>query len=257
MRGLRLALLLASMAGALLLLGCFQAVARPETVVATVVPPTPTPVPTPTPPTPTPEPTPTATPEPTATPVPTPTPEPTPTPTPEPTPEIPFFLDLRQPDFNRTVSRDSVIVVGFTKPGTLVEVNGRRAVANAAGRFEKEVPLAPGVNIIEVIASDGEGGQLREFRPVIYAPPTPAPFFLLVTEPANLTIVASQPIRIAGRTRPGTLITVQGVAVALDELGQFATLVQLQPGPNIIDVIARSTDGQSLSSTVSVIYTPQ
>ena len=130
-------------------------------------------------------------------------------------------------------------------------------MANAAGRFEKEVPLAPGVNIIEVIASDGKGSQLREFRPVIYAPPTPAPFFLLVTEPANLTIVASQPIRIAGRTRPGTLITVQGVAVALDELGQFATLVQLQPGPNIIDVIARSTDGQSLSSTVSVIYTPQ
>jgi hypothetical protein len=147
--------------------------------------------------------------------------------------------------------------VGFTKPGTLVEVNGTRAVANVAGRFEKEVPLAPGVNVIEVIANDGEGGQLREFRPVIYAPPTPTPFFLLVTEPANLTIVASQPIRIAGRTRPGTLITINGVAVPVDELGQFATLVQLQPGPNIIDVIARSTAGQSLSSSVSVIFSPQ
>ena len=246
------------MAGSLLLLGCFQAVARPETVVATAVPPTPTPVPTPTP-TPTPDPTPTATPEPTATPVPTPTPEPTPTPTPEPepTPDIPFFLDLRQPEFNSTVPRDSVTVVGFTKPGTLVEVNGTRAVANLAGRFEKDVPLAPGVNVIEVIANDGEGGQLREFRPVIYAPPTPTPFFLLVTEPANLTIVASQPIRIAGRTRPGTLITVQGVAVPVDGLGQFATLVRLEPGPNIIAVIARSTDGQSLSSNVSVIFSPQ
>ncbi len=253
-----MALLLASMAGSLLLLGCFQAVARPETVVATAVPPTPTPVPTPTP-TPTPDPTPTATPEPTATPVPTPTPEPTPTPTPEPepTPDIPFFLDLRQPEFNSTVPRDSVTVVGFTKPGALVEVNGSRALVNLAGRFEKEVPLAPGVNVIEVIANDGEGGQLREFRTVIYAPPTPTPFFLLVTEPANLTIVASQPIRIAGRTRPGTLITINGVAVPVDGLGQFATLVQLQPGPNIIDVIARSTDAQSLSSSVSVIFSPQ
>jgi len=222
-----LALLLASLAGALLLLGCFQAVARPENVVAT------------------PEPTPTA------------TPVPTPTPTPVPTPEIPFFLELRQPDFNSTVPRDSVSVVGFTKPGALVEINGSRAVADAAGRFEKEVPLAPGINVIEVIASDGEGGQLREFRSVIYQPPTPTPLFLLVTEPANLTIVADQPIRIAGRTRPGTLITVNGVAVLVDGQGQFATLVQLEPGPNSIDVIARSTDGQSLSSTVSVIYTPQ
>jgi uncharacterized protein YfaP (DUF2135 family) len=147
--------------------------------------------------------------------------------------------------------------VGFTKPGVLVEVNGTRAVADATGRFEKEVSLAPGVNVIEVIADDGEGGRIREFRPVIYAPPTPAPFFLLVTEPSNLTIVAGQPIRIAGRTRPGTLVTVNGVAVSVDELGQFVTLVQLQTGPNSIDVIARSTDGQSLSSTVSVIYTPQ
>ena len=147
--------------------------------------------------------------------------------------------------------------MGFTKPGTLVEVNGSRAVADAAGRFEKDVFLAPGINIIEVIASDGTGGQLREFRQVTYAPPTPVSFTLLVTEPANLTIVADQPIRIAGRTRPGTLITVNGVAVAVDELGQFATLVQLESGPNIIDVIARSTHGQTLSSTISVIFTPQ
>ena len=250
-----MALLLASLAGALLL-GCFQTVPRPENLVATPVPPTPTSVPTPTP-TPPPKPTPTATPEPTATPLPTSTPEPTPTPTPEPTPNIPFFLDLRQPDFNSTIPRDSVTVIGFTKPGSLVEVNGSRAVAGANGRFEKEVPLALGINVIEVLASHGAGGQLREFRQVIYSPPTPAAFFLLVTEPANLTIVASQPVRVAGRTKPGTLITVNGVAVAVDGLGQFATLVQLEPGPNSIVVTARSADGQSLASTVSVTFSPQ
>ena len=153
--------------------------------------------------------------------------------------------------------RDSVTVVGFTKPGALIEVNGSRAVADAAGRFEKEVPLAPGINVIEVIASDGAGGQFREFRQVTYAPPTPVPFFLLVTEPANLTIVADQPVRVAGRTRSGTLVTVNGVAVSVDGQGQFFTLVQLEPGSNIINVIARSTDGQSLRSTISVIFTPQ
>ena len=250
-----MALLLVCLAGALLLLGCFQVVARPGNVAPTAVPATPTPVP--------PAPTPTSTPEPTATPTPTPpptpapTPTPTPTPTPEPTPDIPFFLQLRQPDFNGTVSRNSATVLGFTKPGALVEVNGSRIVADAAGRFETEVPLTPGINVIEVIASDGAGGQLREFRQITYTPPTPASFFLVVTEPANLTIVASQPVRVAGRTRPGTLITINGVAVQVDGLGEFATQVQLQPGPNVINVIARSNDGQVLNSAVSVIYTPQ
>ena len=164
-----MALLLTSLAGAMLLLGCFQTVARPENVAPTAAPPTPTLVPPPTP-TPTPVPTPTATPAPTPEPTPTPTLEPTPTPTPKPTP-IPFFLDLLRPDFISTVPRNSVTVVGFTTPGALVELNGSPTVANGNGRFVKEVPLKPGINIIEIIASDAKGDQLREFRQVTYAPP--------------------------------------------------------------------------------------
>ena len=49
MSHLRLALLLTSLAGLLLLLGCFQRLPRPEYVVATEVPTTHTAVPTPTP----------------------------------------------------------------------------------------------------------------------------------------------------------------------------------------------------------------
>ena len=117
-----------------------------------------------------------ATPDPTPKPTPTPTPEPTPTPPPEPTPDIPFFLNLLRPDFNSTVTRDSVTVVGLTTPGALVELNGSPTVADGSGRFAKEVPLKPGINIIDIIASDiiasdGKGDQLREFRQVTYAPP--------------------------------------------------------------------------------------
>jgi len=62
-------------------------------------------------------------------------------------------------------------VVGITKPGALVEVNGSPTVADGAGRFVKVIPLKPGTNIIEIIASDGKGNQLRKFRQVTYAPP--------------------------------------------------------------------------------------
>jgi hypothetical protein len=84
---------------------------------------------------------------------------------------MPFFLNLLRPDFISTVSRNSVTVMGFTTPGALIEVNGSPTVADGNGRFIKEVPLKPGINIIEIIASDGKGDQLREFRQVTYAPP--------------------------------------------------------------------------------------
>ena len=59
------------------------------------------------------------------------------------------------------------------------------------------------------------------------------------------------------RKLPGMSLHGHGVAVSVDGQGQFFTLVQLEPGSNIINVIARSADGQSLRSTISVIFTPQ
>ena len=92
---------------------------------------------------------------------------------------------------------------------------------------------------------------------VTYTATAPPPFFLLITEPVNLTIVAAEPVPLAGRTRPGSRVTVNGVGVSVNGIGEFTTLVQLDRGTNNIDVRAISNDGKLLTSNISVIYVPQ
>ncbi len=249
------------LAGLLLVLtGCIQPVDRSLAGAATSPPPTSTPPPTPPAEpvmTPTPPPTPTPTLAPTPTPTPTPSPTPTPTPTATPPPIIPLFLDLRRPAFGSNVETETVLVLGFTTPGASVEINSDQAPVDDVGRFEAEVFLTPGSNVIEVVASDVRGGRLREFLNVTYTPTTPPPFFLLVTEPENQVIVADEPVTLAGRTRPGSLVTVNGVGVAVNARGEFDTLIRLSQGANIIDVRAVSSDGQVLTSRITVNYSPQ
>ena len=63
-------------------------------------------------------------------------------------------------------------------------------------------------------------------------------------------------MRLAGRTAAGGIVSVNGVSTPVDGLGIFTTTVALEPGPNIIDVVATSPEGEVQSSVVAVIYRP-
>jgi hypothetical protein len=51
-------------------------------------------------------------------------------------------------------------------------------------------------------------------------------------------------------------VSVNGVNVPVDVLGIFSTTVRLEPGPNIIEVVATDTDGRVLSSIIALIFRP-
>ncbi|MDE2780514.1 MAG: hypothetical protein OXI91_12700 [Chloroflexota bacterium] len=266
------------------LAGCVYVTDRPGTVTPTPLPvpvateaPTPTPVPEPTAtptPEPTPEPTPTATPEPTptptpeptltptpaptATPVPTPTPSPTPTPTPEPTPEptpdpnIPH-LSIESPLDRSIIREESVTIQGVTSLGASVSVRGRAVAAGEEGRFRLNVPLAPGVNVLEVFAINPDGQRQGRTLTVTYLPLEP--FFLTITQPdvQDRTVTQSS-IRLWGRTASDATVAVNGIAIPVDQLGLFSTTVSLGPGRNSIVVVATSMTGEVLRETLIVTY---
>lgn len=233
----------------LLLAGCFQPVDRIDFanmgVERTIEPSTPTPTPI-TIPTAVPTPTPTQ----------TPLPEPTETPIPTPLPEVDLFVDILEPPDNITVLGRNLTVRGITNIKNTITINGSRVIVNDAGEFTTEVSLSLGANVIEVLATNISGEQLREFATVSYIRPSPPPFFLLVTEPTDQVIVANQFIRVTGKTVPQATITVKGVGVAVDEAGNFSTLVRLSVGVNLIEVLARNSDGRRLNAKLSVDYSP-
>lgn len=238
----------------LTLSACVSQVARDGRSTSTPVAPTPTATTTPTVPAPTPTMVPT--PEPTPVPIPPSTPVPSPDTTPDATPEPELILQVRAPANGTTVPGGAVVVFGLTSPGASVIVADSPATVDPNGGFRAEAELSPGVNTIEVVASDGAGNEESATIRVTSLALPPQPFLLLITEPQNQSIVTNSNLRLTGRTGPLAIVSVNGVSVEVDPFGTFATVVTLEAGPNIIDVVATNDDGQVLSTVVAVIYRP-
>ncbi len=185
----------------------------------------------------------------------TPTPRaPTATPTPEQAPAL--LLDVRGPADGSTVQIDGVVVHGITVVGALVSVNGEVVDVDDEGGFQIVVALEPGENVIEVVARDSSGNRREERLTVTSLVLPPQPFFLLITQPETQSIVTQKNIVLAGRTSSGSMVSVNGVSVPVDALGIFSSTITLGEGPNIIDVLATSNEGDVLSSIIAIIYRP-
>ena len=215
------------------ILGCVQPLPRADRV----TPPAPTASPTPTP---------------TPTPIPIPPATLRPTPRPTPLPARPPPLEIRGPANGSTVRGKAVVVHGIASPGGAVSVNGVPAQVDAEGRFLAEVSLPEGTHQIGVSAIDSLGNVVTQFITLTFE--APQAFFLLVTEPENQTVVFTRNIRLTGKTGLGALVSVNGVSIGVDAQGAFTTILTLDPGPNIIDVVSTSPDGQVLDTVLAVIY---
>ena len=141
---------------------------------------------------------PTATPQPSATPVPLiPTPIPIPTIAPTPTPisvstpvptiaptvetEIPIGSTPNSGTFNLSldfegignesvVRSDRVLLHGVTSADATVSVNGVILEVQSDGTFEITLPLEPGPNIVDIVASDLEGNSINSSLAIISIP---------------------------------------------------------------------------------------
>ena len=75
--------------------------------------------------------------------------------------------------------------------------------------------------------------------------------------PAEDEVISEDPsIEVVGRTRIDAMVTVNDSVVEPDVDGQFASTVQLEEGPNIIEVLASIATGEQLDRVLVVIYIP-
>ena len=149
-----------------------------------------------------------------------------------------------------------MVVYGFTVPGATVTVDGNPAVVDANGGFRAETQLEPGVNTFQVLAADQAGNLESATIVVTSLALEPRPFLLVVTEPRDQIIVMTPNLPVEGYTGSRAVVSVEGVSVPVDPFGAFSATITLEPGPNIIDVLATNDDGQVRSVVVAVIYRP-
>jgi hypothetical protein len=83
-----------------------------------------------------------------------------------------------------------------------------------------------------------------------------ASFFLEVTDPQDEAVVTVSPLPVQGQTTPDSVTTVNGQVVEVDAQGQFMTQVDLEEGPNFIEVLASDFDGHQEGQVLTVIYIP-
>ncbi len=161
---------------------------------------------------------------------------------------------MRGPEDHAAVRADSVVVHGYVRADTAVQINSEQADVDETGRFSQVVDLSPGVNTITVKAESEDGMTENTTLSVVSLLLPPQPFFLIITEPEDQSFVTHPIIPLIGRTTAGTVVTIKGVAVPVDISGVFSTTVTLEPGPNLIEVQGTSTEGEELNALVAVIY---
>ncbi|MCH7606058.1 MAG: hypothetical protein IH962_02780 [Chloroflexi bacterium] len=219
-------------------------------------------------PTPTTAPTVTLAPAPTSTSVPelsaTPAPVATLAPTAVPTPTtaaaagsipVPLQLELRLPQEGGVSEVDAVRVIGRTKAGAGVEINGIPAEVGADGSFELDVELQSGGNSIEVTATSSSGESVSRGWEVSFSPPDTGLPFTVFYPPDGLEV--SEPvIQVIAGTRPDAVVGVNGVPVEVNILGLFSSMVTLEQGANLVEVVATDLDGNVRSESIAVFYLP-
>ena len=200
--------------------------------------------------------TPTAKPSPKPTPLPAPISTPTPTPAPAPaSTALPLTLELLSPQDGASSEIGAVRVLGKTRVDAVVGVNGVPVDVAVNGGFQRDIPLEEGVNLIEVVATGLSGESVYQPIAVFFIPPTAGlPFTLFY--PADGLSVSEPNILVMGGTRPDAAVGVNGSPVGVNVLGLVSTTVSLDPGANLIEVVATDIQGNVRFSTVAVFYLP-
>ena len=94
------------------------------------------------------------------------------------------------------------------------------------------------------------------------APPTETPdavgaFFLDILEPVDgEAVVTTATFEVAGRTSIDALLSVNDTFVDVAVDGTFRATVTLEEGPNIIEVVASTAEGDEASIVLVIIYEP-
>lgn len=78
---------------------------------------------------------------------------------------------------------------------------------------------------------------------------------LNVTQPLDESVVRASPVSVSGSTALGAEVMINGLSVSLDG-SHFSAMVELEPGPNMIEVIAKISPGKQATKYITVVYVP-
>lgn len=82
----------------------------------------------------------------------------------------PLTLKVTSPLDETVVNAAVITVTGQTTPGAVVSIDGDLVNVDANGKFQAQVTLEEGPNVLEITASDDKGNELNSVVRLIYEP---------------------------------------------------------------------------------------
>lgn len=129
------------------------------------------------------------------------------------------------------------------QPATVQDVPATQAPTSA--------PVAPVATVAPTTAPGAD--QEPTATPIA----TEAEFFLQLVEPAEPEVItAESTIEVIGRTRVDAVITVNDTLVEPDGEGVFTAEVELEEGPNFVEIVSSVASGEQADIVLVVIYVP-
>jgi|YNPBryantNP2012_1023418.scaffolds.fasta_scaffold00219_22 flagellar hook assembly protein FlgD len=165
----------------------------------------------------------------------------------------PDLVVLNPPD-GLWINQRMLSVQGKVTAGVKVRVNGNDASVDEEGKFDVDVVLEEGENVVRVEAIDAVGNASVEERRVYLRTRPPA---LSLTTVRDGMTVREPSFLVVGRTEPQTLVRLNGRELAVDSQGGFQGLVNLVEGENIIRVEALDRAGNTNVVVREVTYSPK
>jgi uncharacterized protein YfaP (DUF2135 family) len=149
----------------------------------------------------------------------------------------------------------AIRVLGKTRTDAVVRISGMPVKVAADGSFQHDIVLEELENAIDVVAEGLSGETELQSAVVSFAPPAAGLPFTVFYPPDGLEV--NQPnVTVIGGTRADAALGVNGSPVDLNVLGLFSTTVSLDPGANLIEVVAADVQGDVRFEAVAVFYLP-
>ena len=151
--------------------------------------------------------------------------------------------------------------------GGCVEGRARQApVDTAITATATTVPVAPTATLSPAPVPTTTPVPTATVTPVPTPTPEPTATATPRTETFNLSldfegisdesVVRSQTVLLRGRTAADAIVSVNGVIVEVQSDGTFELTLVLEPGPNLVEIVASDLDGNSVSSSLAIISIP-
>ena len=150
-----------------------------------------------------------------------------------------------------------------------------RVPSATAGAAPSPVPMATATSrpAIALQTPTAAPGATASPRPAATAPPAPAAtptaqavpvstiarfgLFLEIDGLGEENVVRGDFIVARGKTSPAAILSINGVIIPVDSEGNFSVQLALEPGPNIIEVVASDLEGNEVSKIIAVVALPE